>query len=211
MKALELQNKKYGRLNPLNYEYSKHKKRYWKCKCDCGNYVIVCASQLISGKTKSCGCLRKEKSKQNTIKMHTTHGFTKTKLYNVWRGMKKRCYLKSHVYYKNYGGRGIKVCEEWLNDFINFYNWAMSNGYRDDLTLDRINPDGNYEPSNCRWATYKEQNNNKRNNIFLTFNGTTKSIYEWSKITGIKYSTIWWRYKNNWNIDKILERKGKCN
>ena len=87
-----------------------------------------------------------------------------------------------------------------------FYNWAMENGYEDDLTLDRIDVNGNYEPNNCKWSTYKEQQNNKRNNIFLTYNNKTKNIYEWSKITGIKYCTIWWRYKSGWKIEDILER-----
>lgn len=209
MKALDLKNQKFGRLRALNYEYSKHKKHYWKCECDCGNNVIVCASQLSSGKTKSCGCLRKEVAKQTAMQTHTTHGLTRTKIYNIWSGIKKRCYKENYVHYKNYGGRGITVCEEWKNDFINFYNWAIENGYKDNLTIDRINVNGNYEPSNCRWITIKEQQNNKRNNIFLTHNGTTKSIYEWSKITGIKYCTIWWRHKNNWDINKILERNIK--
>ena len=209
MKPLSLENKRFGNLIALNYAYSKYKKRYWKCKCDCGNYTIVCASQLLSGKTKSCGCLRKQIARENAIKTHTTHHFTQTRLYDIWRSMKKRCYLKTHMHYSSYGARGIKICEEWKNDFISFYNWAMENGYRDDLTIDRIDVNGNYEPNNCRWATIKQQQNNKRNNIFLTYEGKTKSIYEWSNITGIKYCTIWWRYRHNWNINKILERKVK--
>lgn len=201
-----LSGKTFGRLNVLEYAYSKNSRRYWKCKCKCGNVVYISTNDIKNNHTKSCGCLRKEVAKKNFIESHTTHNLTNTRLYNIWRSMKKRCYLKTHQAYKDYGGRGIKVCDEWKNDFMSFYNWAIENGYKEGLTIDRINNNGNYEPSNCRWTTLKEQQFNKRNNIFLTYNNETKNIYEWSAITGIKYCTIWWRYKIGWKIEDILER-----
>lgn len=197
---------KFGRLTVLKYVYSKYKKRHWLCQCKCGNVSIVSTSQLKSGKTKSCGCLRRETTSQNAKKIKSTHHLTNTRIYSIWRSMKKRCYLSSNDAYKDYGARGIKVCDKWKNDFISFYNWAMANGYKEDLTLDRINVNGNYEPNNCRWANWKVQQNNKRNNIFLTYNNITKNIYEWSEITGIKYCTIWWRYNKGWNTERILSK-----
>lgn len=124
-------------------------------------------------------------------------GLSRTRLYGIWCKIKGKCYTKTDDHYKWYGSRGITVCEEWKNSFITFREWALNNGYSDNLTIDRIDNNGNYEPSNCRWVDMKTQANNRRSNLYLTFNGETKRIYEWCKILGIKYNTLYMRYKRS--------------
>mgnify|MGYP006976626162 CR=1 FL=1 len=127
-----------------------------------------------------------------------------TRVYHIWSGIKSRCCCPTCSIYCNYGGRGITICDEWKNSPDSFCKWALENGYSDDLTIDRINNDGNYEPSNCRWATYKQQSRNRRNNHLLTLNEETKTIVEWSEIVGIKADTIWRRIRNGMSIEKAL-------
>lgn len=140
-------------------------------------------------------------------KNHLKHGMRGTRLYNIWRSMRQRCYNPKTINYHNYGGRGITVCEEWRNDFMNFYQWAMSTGYSDGLTIDRKDTDGNYEPSNCKWATYKQQSNNKRNSKYIEFRGESRTISEWADIVGISYKVIWSRIKSGWSVEDALTRK----
>ena len=181
-------------INPKGRELNK---KYYKCKCDCGNEVILYQGEIISGHTKSCGCL------------HVKHGLWKSRLYNIRRGMLKRCYLKTNKDYKNYGGRGIKICDEWKNDFKAFYDWAMNNGYKENLTLDRIDVNGNYEPSNCRWVTSQKQANNRTSNRLISYNGETHNITEWAKILNIPRYLIYQRIKANWSIEKIFGETSK--
>ena len=133
----------------------------WVCKCDCGTVRNVTGRSLISGKSSCCGCTRKENAAKASKKANTTHGMKKTRLYTIWHSMKGRIKYPSTNSYERYGGRGIKVCKEWENDFLSFATWALNNGYSDELTLDRINPDGDYEPSNCRWSTWSQQARNR--------------------------------------------------
>ncbi|MBE7084268.1 MAG: hypothetical protein E7373_06695 [Clostridiales bacterium] len=129
---------------------------------------------------------------------------TDSRLYNIWSKLKSRCLNMSFKFYKNYGGRGIKVCDEWLNNPQSFYDWAIANGYNSNLTIDRIDFNGNYEPSNCRWVDMKTQSNNRRNNHIITLNGVSHTLSEWSSLTGIEQSTIRARLKRGWSEEKAL-------
>ena len=162
-KVKDLTNKRFGRLEVIRREKNENYRATWLCKCDCGNKKIISSTHLISGLTKSCGCLGKE----NRTKSRAKHHKTNTKLYYVWKGMKQRCYNPNNKYYYNYGGRGITICDKWKDDFEEFYKWSVKNGYVENAlhkscTIDRINNDGNYEPSNCRWVDMKIQSNNRR-------------------------------------------------
>ncbi len=171
----------------------KTSKRKVLCKCSCGTQKELYRTNLGSGKSKSCGCSRKT-------------GTEGTKLYNVWASMKSRCANKNHRFYESYGGRGIAVCKEWEGDVKTFYDWALSSGYKEGLSLDRVDNNGNYEPNNCRWATRLEQHNNKRNNLLITLNGRTCTVAEWARKTGINNRTILSRLRDGWEPEVALER-----
>jgi hypothetical protein len=151
MTCQDLVGVRFGRLVVVSRAESVKRNSRWLCRCDCGNEIVAYGGHLKSGATKSCGCLNREKASGR----FKTHGKTKTRLFRIWQNMHKRCEYQGHKQYKNYGGKGIKVCKEW-SDFQAFYEWAISNGYGDDLTIDRINPNRNYEPSNCQWLTRSE-------------------------------------------------------
>ena len=202
-KIIDLTGKKFGRLTVLRYSHKSGNKHYWLCKCDCGKEKPVIGCCLKSGNTKSCGCYNKEKR----IETHTKHGMKNTKIYYVWKAIKKRCENPNDTAYKNYGGRGIKVCDEWKNDFTSFYNWSIKNGYKEGLSIDRIDNNGNYEPLNCRWATRIEQGRNTRKNRFIEYNGEKHCISEWSSLLGIKQRKIYDRLKKGWSIEKVFSKK----
>ncbi len=217
-KHIDLTGQKFGRLFVVGLHhteqvYSKGQKDglkyYYTCQCDCGKETIVCTQNLKYGHTKSCGCLVKE----TVANINKTHNMAKTRLYKIWKGIKTRCFNTNDKGYKNYGGRGITMCPEWKDDFMAFHDWAFDNGYEEGLSIDRINNNGNYEPSNCRWVDNITQQNNRRVNRYLTFNGETHTYREWSRITGINHCTISVRInKYGWSVEKALTTppRNKC-
>lgn len=205
----DLTGHKFGRLTVLQrVESDKNRKSKYLCRCDCGNEKVVLATELRNGHTKSCGCLHKETSTERIVSLNTTHGQTKTRLYNILKGMKQRCYYPKSINYHDYGGRGITVCDEWLgeNGFQNFYDWAYSNGYSDELSIDRIDNNGNYCPENCRWATIEEQANNKRKNVLYSYNGETLTLRRLAQKYNIRADTLQYRIKKlGWSVKDAIE------
>lgn len=187
--------KKFGKLTVLKkLEERKRGKIAYECMCDCGNVAVVIGSDLKSGHIKSCGCLH-----------GNNHKLSRTRIYSIYRHMKDRCYNKNNKRYKSYGGRGIVICDEWLNNNTLFFDWAMNNGYKDNLTIDRIDVNGNYSPDNCRWITNDEQQRNRRDTRNYTINGVTHCLKDWCEIYNLKYNTVRYRLNRGWNIEKALE------
>lgn len=202
-RPMNLSGRKFGRLTVISEaERVLYKERRWLCKCDCGNNKVILQGSLLTGKTKSCGCLQSETSRRKATK----HNLCGTRIYNTYNNMIKRCYHPSQKDYEIYSGRGIKVCDEWLNSFSKFVEWALNNGYDDTLTLDRIDVNGNYEPSNCRWVTYKEQMRNTRRTHFVTYNGETLCVTDWAKKIGVKRERINYYLRKGLNIGEINEK-----
>lgn len=191
-----LKGKKFGKLTVLE-KAGVDNSRYviWKCKCDCGNETIVRSSHLVRGDTKSCGCIN-----------YTANGFSDNRIYRIWKGIISRCYNKNSTSYRRYGKKGITICNEWKNNFMSFYNWSLNNGYKDNLSIDRINNKGNYEPNNCRWATAEEQANNTSQNVFISFNGEKLTIAQWAHKIGIQPSVFHDRLKRNGICEKIFHK-----
>ena len=185
LKIIDMIGKTFGRLTVIKRVPNKGKNARWGCICSCGEYVEVDGCHLRNGGVKSCGCILKES------KWNKTHGLSNSRIYEIWHGMKNRCDNGN----KNYGGRGITVCNEWKNSFDTFYEWALNNGYNETLTIDRIDVNGNYCPENCRWATITEQQNNKRTNVIIEYDGVSHTVSEWAKILNIKRETLFKRLK----------------
>lgn len=201
---------KYGNLTIINFDHERRTpngtlRRYMNCKCDCGNICIVSLNSLRSGKTKSCGCIKGQK--QRGFKYNYPH------LYPVYDNIMKRCYRKNDNGYKFYGARGIKLCDEWLNNRDSFYEWALLNGYKDGLQLDRIDVNGNYEPNNCRFITPKENARNRRSNRIIYHNGVKYVFSEFCETFNIsKRRSALYRYvKKGFTSDELIEWGGSMN
>lgn len=188
-KFIDMTGRVYGRLTIIKrVPTPKHLRvTHWECKCECGNLIVTSRPNLITGHTTSCGCYARELISGN--KYRETHNESTTRLYYVWQNMKQRCYDESLENYKDYGGRGIKICDEWM-EYANFANWAKANGYKNNLSIDRIDVNGDYKPTNCRWVTMKQQNRNKTTTRYIELKGVKKSVGEWSEILNIPISTI---------------------
>ena len=199
-KYKDLTGKKFGKLTVIKRAPDRttpkgDRKIMWLCNCECGNEnVIVYGGDLRSEHTKSCGCL---------CGQH--HGKSNERIYRIWKSMKDRCENPNCKSYKIYGAEGKRVCNEWMNDFQAFYDWAMANGYEEDLTIERIDGTKGYSPDNCKWATRTEQMNNVRYNRHLTYNGKTQTVAQWSRETGICYQTLACRLNElHWDVEKAL-------
>lgn len=208
-KVVDLTGQRFGKLlviSEANIRVRQNgaKETTWLCKCDCGNETIVRASALNTGNTKSCGCLQKEKAAEHIMAINKKHGECYTRLYNIWTQMRGRCFSPTSTEYKQYGGRGISVCVEWKS-YENFKNWAYANGYSPELTIDRIDVNGNYCPENCRWATCLMQQNNRTNNHYLkTPDGELLSMAECSRKYNIPYYALRSRIHRGWSDTKAL-------
>lgn len=185
MAAIDLKGMKFGMLTVVDRgNNSKEGRARWNCICECGQSTLVMGKNLRNGDTGSCGCRIGGR----------THGMSSTRIYKVWTDMKIRCRTSGSPKYKNYGERGIEICDEWYDDFVTFYDWAIKNGYEETLTIDRIDVNGDYEPDNCRWATMKEQASNKRDTLYIDIEGERKSCAAWAEMSGLTTSCIHHRH-----------------
>lgn len=200
---------RYGRLLVTKYVGKIKNKTSWECICDCGNTKIVPGIYLRTGQTRSCGCIHREQ----LIRRQTKYNVPR-RLYSIWYKMIDRCENANEKKYKYYGGKGVKVCDEWHDPCI-FFKWAFESGYKENLTIDRINFNGDYEPNNCRWITFKKQQNNRSDNRYETINGITKTVQEWCEHYGVKTELVWSRLTRGWTFEDALlkpsqtEFKGK--
>ena len=205
MKKIDRIGERFGRLTIVEEKEPKLYKprtyaRIFLCKCDCGNMVVASYTNLKAGNVRSCGCLKKD---CNTGIFGKESQDERLRLHMIWKSMRNRCSAKNGKHFRNYGSRGISVCDEWTN-FSNFYQWAISNGYHSTLSIDRIDGTKGYSPDNCRWATAKEQANNIRTNVIITYNGESHTIPEWSQITNIPSYVIRNRRNYGWNVERTL-------
>lgn len=208
-KLIDLTGQRFGRLTVIErVENDKWGAARWLCRCGCGNEKIVLAHNLKCGNVRSCGCLSKEiapeRGRHSRIgERSKIHGDFGTRLYRIWAAMKRRCYNPHAAYYEDYGMRGITVCDEWL-DYGPFKEWALSAGYCEGMSIERVEVDAGYSPENCIWIPLNEQNRNKRNTIRMEYQGRIYTIKEMAAMTGLSERTIAGRYERGWSVEKIL-------
>lgn len=197
VRGVDLSGRRFGMLTVIEKVKVERGIYKWKCLCDCGKEHLVTTWHLVNGDVKSCGC--------NHFKACVTHGMTETRLYHIWCTMKARCFRKTSAKYPRYGGRGITMCDEWKNNFQNFYDWSMANGYKENLSIDRIDNNGDYCPSNCRWTDAVTQMNNTSANVLIEYNGEIKTIAQTARDNGISQSLLWKRLNRGWSVKKSIE------
>lgn len=206
MRFQDLTNHVFHRLTVIRRGPNSQNLTRWYCRCACGKEVLCTAGALKDGRQKSCGCLRTERATANAIS-RTTHGdrtgFLTTPEYKAWRGVKERCFNPKHAKYEDYGGRGITVCDRWKYSFENFLA-DMGRRPGPGYSIDRKKNNGRYELANCRWATTREQQNNKRSNHNVTYQGETHTIREWARLKNINHVTLRWRLARGWSLDRIF-------
>ena len=203
--------KRFGRLTIIDFEHAKPPYRgwMWVCKCDCGNVRTLMVTDVKQGKTRSCGCLHDEVCSEKASKFkHSVKDHKR--LYSIYNGIKKRCYNENEPRYKDYGARGITMCEGWLNEttgFDNFVEWSSSNNYNENMTIDRIDVNGNYEPANCRWVSLVEQSLNKRETKWVDYKGEHVQLIVLCERLGVTYDTVHDRiYKRGWSVEDAIEK-----
>lgn len=203
-RIIDVRGQRFGRLYVIAPAgRNAHREVTWECVCDCGNHVIVAGYSLRCGNTTSCGCWKSEVL--DSLKIRSTkHGLSKHPLHAIWNGIKVRCNDKNRHNYMNYGGRGITICDEWKDDFKAFYDWSISHGWKQGLSIDRIDNDKGYSPDNCRWADTYVQANNSRHCHYITYNGETLTISQWARKVGLKPHTLSARIRSGWDIERAL-------
>lgn len=217
-KIKDLSGRRFGRLIALEYFGRSNGRTLWRCLCDCGKESIVGYSALISGNTRSCGCLEKEnlhseefkRSHRKSASLSFNTNLREHPLYGLWSSMLTRCYNENSIHYKNYGGRGIRVCDRWLPENMGFENFVNDMGPRIDksYTLDRIDNDGNYCPENCRWATIGQQSNNKRDSIIVFYDEKRIFLTDICRILKLNYCRVAHQLQKGFDINTIIEHGG---
>ena len=196
MAAKDLTDHRFGKLRVISRtDNDKHGNAMWRCLCECGNEAVVRGANLNSGQVQSCGCF---------MGKHVSHCDSTTRLYKIWYGIIRRTEDSKRKEYKDYGGRGIKMCAEWRESYEVFRDWAQQNGYEDNLSIDRIDNDGGYSPLNCRWTDKYKQANNRANSCVLSFDGVSKTTSEWSHELGVPYSRLKKRVRLGWSAERVL-------
>jgi hypothetical protein len=204
-KFIDISGNRYGRLIVKSRDHDHPSKNtMWHCVCDCGKEKTINGYSLVRGSTKSCGCIQREIMRQ----LKTTHGGSHrgkhTPEYKTWAGMKKRCYDENNNTFINYGGKGVKMCERWLESFDNFLA-DMGRKPSPKHSIDRLDSSGDYSPENCRWATQQQQANNKSSNRVISYKGQSKTIAQWSRVLNMKYAALYGRFERGWSVERALE------
>lgn len=206
-KLIDITGQRYGRLTVIKREGSHNGYPLWECKCDCGNTYYAVGGNLRGGRTQSCGCIVKDKMAKTLKRKSTEKDKTRTRLYATYNTMMQRCYNDKTKSYNAYGGRGIKICNGWRNSFQSFYKWAIRNGYKKGLELDRKDNNGDYKPRNCHYITKQENAWNRRDSHYVTVNGITKPITVWARDIGVAHGTIHGAIRRGISAESYIEKK----